>query len=311
MKTIALCFNTPGMENDEWVQPYYGKKYPGAGWMSAINPRPYVTDGKHALEKLNPKDVIVVQEEFNTYGEQLVRLGADPRVIMCLESPIFTPHFYDAVKTDRVEKFKHRLLFIGGTEPLYFPSFDEEDLKTPVPWNERKFMCMVTANKHYSMLPKEWDQSPSFRMAMETQLHDYRYDAIGHFIQKEGFKLYGRGWPEDMASPCDDKLETIKNYKFALCFENGSYEGYTTEKVIDCLVAGVIPVYRGPIWRSGMPPCIAAGVFSSWEELESSLRRIPDYEAQDIISYGQAWLRSEGRRHSNLAFAERILEMCA
>ena len=186
MKMIALCMNTPGMDEVQWMTHEYGKKYPGAGWMRCLpilfqGGIPRFVDGKNALHRGNDLGVqadqfIVIQEENNPYGQELVRLGADPRVLICLESPIYASSFYDKIP----QYFKHRLLFGEGTEHVYFPSFDQEDLQKPVPWNDRKFLCMVMANKHYKMLgdvPGE-----SFKTALKTQLHDYRYEAINYLL---------------------------------------------------------------------------------------------------------------------------------
>jgi alpha(1,3/1,4) fucosyltransferase len=41
------------------------------------------------------------------------------------------------------------------------------------------------------------------------------------------------------------KLDFIKDYKFVIAFENSSYPGYTTEKIIEPFLAGSIPVYWG------------------------------------------------------------------
>jgi len=40
-------------------------------------------------------------------------------------------------------------------------------------------------------------------------------------------------------------MEFIKDYKFVIAFENSSYPGYITEKILEPLVAGCIPVYWG------------------------------------------------------------------
>lgn len=45
--------------------------------------------------------------------------------------------------------------------------------------------------------------------------------------------------------PVKDKLEFQKKYKFSLAFENSSYKGYTTEKLIQAFAAGTIPIYWG------------------------------------------------------------------
>jgi hypothetical protein len=326
MKTIALCFSTPGMESGEWKNADYGKRYPGAGWMRHLNTLALksgmqVIDGKSCIDlKFDPKEVLIVQEEQNQNGILLQKMGADPRVLMCLESPIYASHFYDQ-KDKLVPTFKHSLLFNGGTEHLYFPSFDSEDIRDPVPWRDREFLCMVTANKHYAGLNPELKNSPSFRAAMETQLQDYRYHAIGHFMNKPGFKLYGKGWGQ-IADPCDDKLSTIRNYKFALCFENGAYPGYITEKIIDCLVAGVVPVYMGTTDVSEYIPrnlYIDGRPFISFERLEEHLRDSSDFlitNADMFIGEARAkrgieWLTIyDGSKYNNLNFAKRVMELC-
>lgn len=43
-----------------------------------------------------------------------------------------------------------------------------------------------------------------------------------------------------------DKINTLRQYKFCLCFENmQKIDGYITEKIFDCLKAGTVPVYLG------------------------------------------------------------------
>ncbi|WP_394958760.1 glycosyltransferase family 10 domain-containing protein [uncultured Helicobacter sp.] len=41
------------------------------------------------------------------------------------------------------------------------------------------------------------------------------------------------------------KRKWLENYKFNICFENGSYPGYLTEKLFDAYIAGCIPIYWG------------------------------------------------------------------
>jgi hypothetical protein len=42
-----------------------------------------------------------------------------------------------------------------------------------------------------------------------------------------------------------DKLSFIQQYKFNIAFENASYPGYITEKLIEAKQAGTVPVYWG------------------------------------------------------------------
>ncbi len=43
----------------------------------------------------------------------------------------------------------------------------------------------------------------------------------------------------------DNKAEFLKQYKFYICPENASVEGYVTEKVFHCIGSGCIPIYWG------------------------------------------------------------------
>lgn len=43
----------------------------------------------------------------------------------------------------------------------------------------------------------------------------------------------------------EDKSSFLRNYKFTIAFENSSYPGYTTEKILHALESGSIPIYWG------------------------------------------------------------------
>jgi hypothetical protein len=52
--------------------------------------------------------------------------------------------------------------------------------------------------------------------------------------------LYGRGFNE-----ISTKEEGLCDYMFSVAIENGQYETYFTEKILDCFATGTIPVYLG------------------------------------------------------------------
>ena len=41
------------------------------------------------------------------------------------------------------------------------------------------------------------------------------------------------------------KIEFLKDYKFNIAFENSTFPGYCTEKIINSMFAGCIPIYWG------------------------------------------------------------------
>lgn len=238
----------------------------------------------------------------------------------------------------------------GFNYPLRFPNFNTEDIITPLtPWNERDFLVMVSANKFwkepfhisFSRNPKryaywilrQWRKwkSPTRKLAIKNELHSIRLEAVEFFGQKDRIDLFGADWDKLERlpvtwqkrlrgimqklnpTPCKDKLDTIKDYKFAICFENVSYQGYITEKIIDCFVAGVIPIYLGaPDIRDFVPKeaFIDMGSFESWESLNSFLEGTTEEDALKMISAGRKFLKSnEGKLHSNEGFAKYVKNM--
>lgn len=61
-----------------------------------------------------------------------------------------------------------------------------------------------------------------------------KVDSYGPLFNNTGYKLDRTG-----------KIEKTKQYKFALSFENSTYDGYISEKIIDALKSDVIPIYWG------------------------------------------------------------------
>lgn len=49
----------------------------------------------------------------------------------------------------------------------------------------------------------------------------------------------------NVGGPVADKQAFVRKYKFALAFENSSYPGYTTEKLLHALQADTVPIYWG------------------------------------------------------------------
>lgn len=71
------------------------------------------------------------------------------------------------------------------------------------------------------------------RIDFLTQLNSYkRVDSGGKVLNNLGYLV-------------DDKLNFQKQYKFSIAFENSSYPGYTTEKILQAFAAETVPIYWG------------------------------------------------------------------
>jgi len=87
---------------------------------------------------------------------------------------------------------------------------------------ERKFCNFVYSNNK----AKE-------RKAFFQQLQQYKQvDSGGKVLNNLGYRV-------------DDKIDFLRQYKFTIAFENTSYPGYTTEKLLHPLIANSIPIYWG------------------------------------------------------------------
>jgi hypothetical protein len=137
---------------------------------------------------------------------------------------------------------------------------------------------------------------------LASELYRDRLDAIRHFSHSADFDLFGRGWSDarTLSSvearavarsyrgeiPVLEKVSTLSNYRFALCFENTAFHGYVTEKIFDCFVAGSIPIYLGaPDIKSLVPPgsFIDARDFRDFAGMESFIRTLKPEVARDYL----------------------------
>jgi hypothetical protein len=113
-----------------------------------------------------------------------------------------------------------------------------------------------------------------------------------------------RAWRGSVAS----KSDTLSRYTYAICFENMSMEGWVTEKVFDCLVAGTIPIYLGApdIERWVDPACfIDMRGFSGYEELRQYLQALGPDEIAGYREAGREYFGSKQfRPFTKQAFAE-------
>ncbi len=75
----------------------------------------------------------------------------------------------------------------------------------------------------------------------QTEGHRLRHASID-VLRANNFELdvYGRGY-----NPIDYKLDSLKDYAFSLIIENSRSDYYFTEKLMDSLVTGTVPIYWG------------------------------------------------------------------
>ena len=110
--------------------------------------------------------------------------------------------------------------------------------------------------------------------------------------------------------PPNGKLEVIRNYRFAVCYENTCLPGYISEKLFDCMFAGCVPVYLGePNIEQFVPPTcyISRAQFASDAELAKFLQRMPYAKYAGYIAAIQQFTAGvEKQKFGSEANAERV-----
>jgi hypothetical protein len=80
----------------------------------------------------------------------------------------------------------------------------------------------------------------------------------------------------------ENKMNWMRNYKFSITFENSSYPGYTTEKLMHALITDTIPIYWGnPLAGMDFNPkaFINCHDFNSFDEVIELVKEIDQNES--------------------------------
>lgn len=173
---------------------------------------------------LSADETVYVDQNINqafTDGIEGVKYG------WLLESKFVVPGIDEEIKNNVEEYFKvFKYIFTHNKELLSLdPRFKWCPaqgfwIKEPKIYEKTKMISMISSNKSFTEGQKnrlEW------------------VNKIGDQVD-----LYGRGFNE-----IANKEEGLCDYMFSVVIENGVYESYYTEKILDCFATGTIPVYLG------------------------------------------------------------------
>jgi len=215
----------------------------------------------------------------------------------------------------------------------YFPFAYSVKIPSPFSINpaEKKKFCVTVASQKY--------------IPHAQELYTERVRSIRWFEREhpDEFDLYGQGWdrryftgslsranlfllklypkfPNAFRSnrfpswrgAVPSKNAVMRQYKFALCYENAAFPGYVTEKIFDGFFAGCIPVYLGaPNVTDYVPPqaFIDRRNFKNYEALYRYLKTMPESEYLSYLAAIESFVRGEQiKRFSGEAFANVMLK---
>jgi hypothetical protein len=208
--------------------------------------------------------------------------------LFILEPPVYLPYIYKKSVTSCFGK--NFVLFddlVDNQEffKFYYPQPRlEVDARIP-DFSEKKLCMLIAGNK---------------KSTHSQELYSERNKAIEFFsnLSTDEFDLFGHGWEgyAKWQGPIKKKWETLKRYKFCICYENMKDQlGYISEKLFDCFVAGCVPVYWGAtnIAEYVHPGCfIDRRAFQSDQELYDFLRQVDRGTYQNYLDAAKNYLAS-------------------
>lgn len=247
---------------------------------------------------------------------EIIRTRKEKNILFCFESPIVNPfshikcihklfsrvYTWNGRVVDNKKYFKFYIPLINfgvGIEPKNFPS--------------RKFLVLISANKTVPLI---------FRLLspFKSDLYKERIKSIEFFekVIPDKFDLYGRGWNKARKFSTKDKLfgfkrfksykgeianklELLSNYKFCICYENTSADGYITEKIFECFKAKCVPIYWGaPNIEKYVPKnCfINFRDFKDYSDLLDFLNSIDEEKYNEYIKNANEFLASKKTRET-------------
>lgn len=242
---------------------------------------------------------------------KIIRTKKEKNILFYFESPIVNP--FNHIKCihklfSRVYTWNDRLVDNKKYFKFYIPKTNSRSGIKPKTFQSRKFLALVNANKTVPLI---------FRLLspFKSDLYRERVKSIAFFEKAiaDEFNLHGKGWNKARKFSVRDnlfgfktfksykggfknKLELLSDYKFCICFENTSADGYITEKIFDCFKAGCVPIYLGaPNIKKYIPEdCfIDFRDFRDYGELLEFLKSIKEEKYNEYITNANEFLTSK------------------
>lgn len=117
--------------------------------------------------------------------------------------------------------FTHDRSLLGLSPKIKWAPASFVWIEKPKIYHKSYLLSMITSRKAFT---------PVQKIRIETAVH----------LQSLGVPVYGRGFNQ-----IDKKEHGLCPYMFSVTIENAVYDGYFTEKIMDCFATGTIPIYRG------------------------------------------------------------------
>ena len=286
----------------------YQRKVPKKSWHRKVHNIIYGEEKNLPISKDPSAYLVFFNLEVYPPIRQIQQVAKDRLILFAFEPPCMIPQLYEQKTYDTFSKiytWDDDLVDEKRFFKFYYPVLSKMHDSLPG-FSERKLCTLVATNKFSDM---------------EGELFSARRKAISYFEAAAplDFDFYGREW--DAAEhpcykgACSDKIETLKKYRFYICYENTcNKKGYVTEKIFDCFSAGCIPIYWGASNIEAFIPStcfIDARKYQNLEELHNFLKGITEETYNIYVNNIRVFLQSPEAKlfsieHFTTTFAEAV-----
>lgn len=269
---------------------------------------------------------------FNPYLRRLQKMRGKKLYLFLNENEAMRPDNYWAFNHRAFERvFTWNPQLVDGKKYLrFFLPNQIPPIARLEPGEQRKF-CVTIASQKYSSHPQELYSERVRAIRWFEQHHPAEFDLFGTLWEHPYFtgklarsnlllhKFYARfptalrvqRFPSHRGS-VPGKHTVLRQYRFAICYENAIFPGYVTEKIFDALFAGCVPIYLGaPDVTDMLPPNIFIDKrrFQNYADLYDYLRRMPEEEYLGYRKAIEQFLTGPGMRpFSAEYFADTVIK---
>ena len=138
--------------------------------------------------------------------------------------------------------------------------------------------------------------------------YDYRIN-MSRYLAGSGFcDVFGRG--NRYATEVANKSDALLPYRFSVCMENGVWDGYISDKIIDAVMCGCVPIYVGaPDVQKHIPFAIQLQNYKNAKHAMQEIQHIVNtVEYFDILPQIDEWKFKFLRRYSILEKIKQFVQ---
>ena len=245
-----------------------------------------ILESRYTVEISDRPDYVFMTQNPKSYRSLLLKFGAAPiRIFNAGEAIV--PDFnlcdygigFDPIDFgDRYFQI-HPLVFFG--RHLDYGSLSRANSPNELLASKDRFCNFVYSNP----------QAHPYRDGIFHMLSRYKkVDSAGRHLNNYGDELVNAAdWREA-------KVAFQQHYKFSIAFENATHRGYTTEKLINPMLAGSIPIYWG---NPEVGKCFNTRSFVNcheFDDLEAVVARITEIDGDESLYAHMAnepWLNED------------------